>query len=553
MWLWAWWIGCVVTPPVVEDGPEDTLPPPQELEDTAPATEPPASAAPPPPLRINEVQAANDSTVMDGAGRFFDWIEIFNASDAPIDLARVAVYPPSLGPEAARSAATWSAGTILAPGAHAWVFCDAGDAGAPQPDGVAPFSLSRDGSTLVLTLDGAEVDRVTWAALPTDAAIARIPDGRDWFVTARPTPGATNGSRPTASADPTDLLFSLNEVPELQIWLSPASIARLDASPYEEVPGAFAIGAAFYPNVGIKLKGRLGSYRSLGGKAGFRVDLNAYEDHGVRGLESLTINNMVQDPSYTHEVLTYTLFRALDVPAPRTGYATVSVNGERYGFYLNVETVDARFLGRWFQDDSGPMWEGSYGADFDGNVGMFEYDEGPPIEDRSPLLELASFLDTHPPGTPNALTDALALVDMDRFLTMMAVEAVALHWDGYTTRNNYHVYHDPSTDLLTFMPWGVDQTWVDAWFGLYDAQGRLFQWCIAQTDCRAAYDLRLRQTARAVINLGLVSQLDALNAWLDPWVALDARAERPWDRAGYAAATRATLENKPVEVLQQVP
>ncbi len=75
-----------------------------------------------------------------------------------------------------------------------------------------------------------------------------------------------------------------------------------------------------------------------------------------------------------HETLTYELFRAAGVPAPRTGHAFVRVNGEAYGVYLDVETPDSVWLSRWFPT-TGHLYEGAYGTDVDGvTVGDFEVD-----------------------------------------------------------------------------------------------------------------------------------------------------------------------------------
>ena len=47
------------------------------------------------------------------------------------------------------------------------------------------------------------------------------------------------------------------------------------------------------------------------------------------------------------------------MPASRTGYAYVRVNGSDYGVYLNVETLDDVSLPRWFAS-TGHLYEGTY-------------------------------------------------------------------------------------------------------------------------------------------------------------------------------------------------
>src|SRR5262249_46674052 len=50
------------------------------------------------------------------------------------------------------------------------------------------------------------------------------------------------------------------------------------------------------------------------------------------------------------------------------------------------------------------------------------------------------------------------LLDMDRFISYLALEVITFDWDGYPfTRNNYRVYHDPKEDKIIFIPSGMDQ------------------------------------------------------------------------------------------------
>ena len=50
------------------------------------------------------------------------------------------------------------------------------------------------------------------------------------------------------------------------------------------------------------------------------------------------------------------MLRSFGVPAARTGWADVVVNGKRVGFYVILESVDDRFLQRWFGNDAGPLY-----------------------------------------------------------------------------------------------------------------------------------------------------------------------------------------------------
>ena len=49
-----------------------------------------------------------------------------------------------------------------------------------------------------------------------------------------------------------------------------------------------------------------------------------------------------------------------------------------------------------------------------------------------------------------------------RFISFIAMEAMTGHWDGYAmNKNNYRMYHDPTTDKLVFLASGMDQMFSD--------------------------------------------------------------------------------------------
>jgi hypothetical protein len=466
----------------------------------------PVVVDPSPRIVINEVQAANRSTVQSRTGEYADWIELYNPGPVPVELADIAL---SDGHDA------WVGGDgALAVGDFAIVWAD-----GTGEDGRAPFALAKEGEELDVLVGDELVDHVSTGLLDSDASWARFPDAGDPAVTTRPTPGFSNGSAPDGT-DPTDRLFQLDRVLDIDLALSDEAMASLRNSPYTEVEGSFACEGAYFPRVGVRIKGVYGSLRSIDAKAAFKVDLNAFDDHRFQGLETLTLNNMVQDPSYVHEWMAYDTFRDAGVPAPRVGYARVWLNGDLMGLYADIETVDDTFLRRWWTDDSGTLYEGAYGQDFNaGTEAGWEYDEGPDPTDRADITEVTAVLDAGP--TEENLAALGQLVDLDEFRRVMAVEAVSVHWDGYTTSNNYRIYDDPTTGRFQMIPWGTDQTFHDIWYGPWDGYGRLFQYCLAVPSCYAAYNQEL---------LAEVDRFEARDIWpesvgIEQWLNADIQAD----------------------------
>lgn len=476
------------------------------------------------PLRLWEVVPDNDSVYQLGDGTTPDWVELYNASLQAIDLSSVSLESKS---------DSWIGSGSIAPGDYL----------------VVPMNLDGSGDRLRLqTPEG--VQYLALGAVSGDVAWAWYPDG--WQLSILPSPGRANGNAPVPGSDAADRLFQDRWLNRVDLKIPAEGIASLAVDPYQEVAGSVGVGAVWFKDVGIHLKGGWGSLRTLDAKAGFKVDLNEFEDQRIAGQETLTLNSMVQDPTYLHEYLTYTLFRDLGVPAPRTGWTQVYLNGEYYGLYLWVETVDDTFLDRWYDVEDGSLYEGAYGVDlYNGEEYSFEYDEGPDPDDHTDLVDLMLLLDHDP--SEAALIVLEQSVDIDEFLMVMAVEAGSLHWDGYTTQNNYRLYHDPVSGRFSMIPWGTDQTWVDWWYGPYDGRGRLFQWCLAVESCKLRYNEKLRQVADRIESLPLESMMDRADLWLDPVILIDPRRESSEEtRAEYRARTRETLQIMPEWLRAQI-
>jgi hypothetical protein len=270
-------------------------------------------------------------------------------------------------------------------------------------------------------------------------------------------------------------------------------------------PGAVKLGATDFPGSGVRIKGGCGSSRTLDEKAAFKVNLS-WDDPAVagcarsrkyKGLKKFTLNNQVEDASYTHERIGYDFFQKLGVPVPRAAPIRVHVNQQLWGLYLNVETIDRRFLKRHFESKHGMLYEADYGCDV-GEERCFEakFDtdacDDPPVgdpTDMTPLQGLNARLAQIPAGNFYPAIDRV--IDFDSFLTTWAAAAVMGYWDGYPNDpNNYRIYHDPTDDRWTLIPTGIDQLFeqdVDP----FNPVGMLSIRCLAEEDCKAAFRHKL--------------------------------------------------------------
>src|SRR5881394_1631348 len=358
-----------------------------------------------------------------------------------------------------------------------------------------------------------------------------------------------------AVEDPAAPMFLPYAVDVIDLQLSPESFKTLEDEPeVNYVDGTFSmaesdgtpggLGPFSTPiTVGIRLKGGNGSFRELKDeKAAFKIKFNQVKGQKFLGLKKLTLNNMVQDPSMLHETMAYEAFRALGVPAPRTGYANVYVNDVNYGVHLNVETYDDISLPHHFSSTQHLYEADTPGVDVTpGGAGAFEVDEGDEV-DRADLEALIAAADS----AAGDWSDGMAAVaDLEEMTRMWAVERYAGHWDGYAgvdapfRPNNYYLHSDDS-GLFNMLPWGTDQTWGTEVEFDEQAGGLLFNNCFADVSCKALYVHALRELQGVVDDLDLGTQASCLAERLAPWQALEDADRREYDGEEIAEGVEAT-------------
>jgi hypothetical protein len=468
-----------------------------------------------------------------------DFIELYNAGTAAADLAGWVVND-DLTPETG-----WPLpmDARLEPGTWAVWYRDEDVGVTGFPFGV---KCGSGGDTIRLfDPAGTEVD--TWEL--TDLGIGgavhgRLPDGADWGAAAA-TPGAAN-----IAVTPPDVeaWFDPEQIRRIDIVIPDASVENLAAEPRTWTPATLAlpdedIGPL---DIGIRIKGQLGSFRTLDGKSAFRIDLNRYvAGQTLYGLEELTLNNMVQDPSMLHEFTAYSIFRNMGIAAPRVAWVQVTVNGLDYGLYLTVEGLNGDMLARWFTETT-HLYEGAYGQDFfAGDIDTLEVDEGSET-DRADVATLVGLFETE--GVEGFYAATETLVDWDQVVRMLAAEVWIGHWDGYgPTRNNYY-FHFDGAGRLSLLPWGTDQTFSWYW-PILDGQGLVFQACLASEVCRAEYLSALRDVSALVETLDLRTVVEAQATFIRDAFIADSRRE--YDLGAHDAVLAETLsflENRGADI-----
>ena len=257
-------------------------------------------------------------------------------------------------------------------------------------------------------------------------------------------------------------LFTGTNVVRIQIEIPPEGMTTLGRYQWqwgggnqerESVKGIVREGGRVYRDVAIHLKGAAGSFRPIGSKPALTLNFDKFvKDQTFHGLDKISLNNSVQDSTYLNEKICRELFAAAGVPVPRADHAIVELNGHKLGLYVLVEGFNKQFLKQHFKSAKGNLYDGGFVKDVDDGLAL---SSGGDPKDRADLKALAAAARA---PVSSRWTRLEQILDMDRFISMIAMEIMQCHWDGYAlNKNNYRIYHDPDSNKLVFMPHGLDQ------------------------------------------------------------------------------------------------
>ena len=297
----------------------------------------------------------------------------------------------------------------------------------------------------------------------------------------------------------------------------------------------------------IRLKGSTSMF-SLDETPSFKVKFKKGPTGlGFLGLRRLTLNGLVQDNSKIHEFGAYNLFNAMGIPASKTGWVRLYINGVDRGLYVNVEQPDQVFMAKRFKDVTQHIYEGvafkdlKLGNDNGGaDSGSFLVDYGwkvtPNKNDLTNLINYASDCEDK-----TRYQGLLTVTDRALLIRAFAVENFLGHWDSYSGPdiNNYFLRSN-TRNKFTYIPWGTDQTFGEnrktevlgdtfhlpllseradqPWAkNLY--RGKLYVQCINYKPCRTQYLLELKAVSAMATKIKLGAQMRAVSAVIEPVLA----------------------------------
>ncbi len=259
---------------------------------------------------------------------------------------------------------------------------------------------------------------------------------------------AKSGARGSGEA-----FFDPPAIHQIQVVIPEASLAKLTGNNRAYVTCDVTVDSRYaLHNTGVHLKGHA-TFQGLNARPSLTLNFSKFTDHQtLMGIRKLHLNNSAEDATYLSEHLAGGLYAAAGVPASRVTFARVTLNGRELGLYTVIEGLSKEFLRRYFTDIRGDLYDGGFCQDI---TEKKEKILGDNPDEQSGLRELAQA--AREPDLSQRWARLSTLLDVDRFTSYLAMEALTGNWDGYTYNlNNYRLFHHQISGKFVFIPHGMD-------------------------------------------------------------------------------------------------
>jgi hypothetical protein len=247
-------------------------------------------------------------------------------------------------------------------------------------------------------------------------------------------------------------------------------------NPDSRIAGDVTVNKVRYKDAGIRYKGNSSYFRTRNEtykKLPFNIKLNLVNKTQTlkSGHNTIKLSNAFMDPSFQRDPLTYDVVRRY-MPAPRCNFASVYVNNQFYGLYVNTESVDELFIKNNFGAGPGFLvkcdpdnWKrvrSQSGCPKGENASLSYLNDSPGCYDAfyevdqpgawEPLLKLIKTLNKNPDQIESVL-------NVDQTLWMLAINNILVNLDSYngSLSHNYYLWFD-STGVAHPIIWDLNMS-----------------------------------------------------------------------------------------------
>ena len=218
-----------------------------------------------------------------------------------------------------------------------------------------------------------------------------------------------------------------------------------------EVPAELIVDGQVYPEVGVHFRGTSSYFTVRSDKKSFNIAVD-YGKDGQRlyGYKTLNLLNGHVDASFLREVLYNRIARDY-IPAMKTNFVKLVINGENWGVYINLQQYNKDFLAEQFGTKGGVRWKvgpGKGGALTYAGDDPTAYQETYQLKTNNveapwqDLIALCKMLD-ETTSDAELVENLPSLLNIDQVLWQLAVSNVFMDDDGYIHKGgDYAIYQD---------------------------------------------------------------------------------------------------------------
>lgn len=369
---------------------------------------------------------------------------------------------------------------------------------------------------------------------------------------------------PALAVDP---IFDQSRLHECKLELDPADWAALRANftTNQYYAANLTVDGETVKQVGIRSRGA-GS-RS-GEKPGIKVDTNKYvSGQEFHGYKSLVLDNVTQDPSMMRELLANAVFESAGIPYSQIAFCRLTVNTDFWGLYTIIEPVSKPFLKARLGEDSGALFDYTYGSDYRfGYLG----------DSLSPYVPLPFSPDTNADHLDTGLADFIkainqtpqsgyaaameTYIDVKKFLTYVAVENACAEYDGLVGQfgmNNFYLYQYGGQKKFIFLPWDKDTSFQAAEWPVQQRMdtNEFTKRLMLDPAMKSYYESEVKRIATSFVTTAFLgAKIDAYAALIRPSVSAD--THKPFSVADFEASVaglKGIMAARAANVASQIP
>jgi len=217
-----------------------------------------------------------------------------------------------------------------------------------------------------------------------------------------------------------------------------------------EVPAELVVDGKVYSEIGVRVRGTSSYFTVESEKKSFNIAIDYGDDkQRLYGYKTLNLLNGHVDTSFVREVLYNRIARDY-MPAMKTNFVKLVINGENWGIYINLQQYNKDFLAEWFGTRDGIRWKIGPGGGALTYLGqeIAQYERTYQLKTANvenpweKLIALTELLDSKT-SDAELVSNLPEKFNIDQALWQLAVSNVFMDDDGYIHKGgDYSIYQD---------------------------------------------------------------------------------------------------------------